>query len=178
MQIIEIRTLLLVITLVRLSQAVALLYAWRVHRNYPPAREWALGSLLSAVGVLLIGLRGLIPNFGSIVLANAFLLIGSMVFDFGIARAAERSPPWRTGTAFAVAALAVIVWYSLVEEKYLVRVGAFALTEAFYDSCAVYACLRFSGDRRTATFRLVALSLLLLGLHRESGAGSTPISAI
>ena len=37
-------------------QALALLYVWHVERKYAPARKWAIGSLLLALGTLAIAL--------------------------------------------------------------------------------------------------------------------------
>ena len=54
----DIRTLLVVFALIRILQAVGLVYVWRIHRKYEPARNWAIGSVLVAVGTLFIASVG------------------------------------------------------------------------------------------------------------------------
>jgi diguanylate cyclase (GGDEF)-like protein len=53
---------------------VVMLVAWRAQRTYPGFGRWAAGLLPNALGWLLIGLRGLIPDWASVVLGNALLL--------------------------------------------------------------------------------------------------------
>ena len=91
--VLDIRTLVLIYVGIRLGQAVVLLYLWRVQRNYPPAKDWAIGALMSAMGLLLFASRNVAPVLVSEILSNALLLPGWMIFDFGIAKAAGRIPP-------------------------------------------------------------------------------------
>ena len=85
----DIRTLVLIYVGVTVGQAVVLVYLWRVQRNYPPARDWAIGSLLFAIGLFLFALRNLAPVFVTEVISNLFLLPGLMLFNFGIVKAAN-----------------------------------------------------------------------------------------
>jgi len=65
--------------------------------TYLPAKRWALGAFLRAVGLLFISARDTMPLWASIVFGNSFLIIGDLCFNFGIVEAAERKPPWRVG---------------------------------------------------------------------------------
>ena len=95
--ILDVRTLVLIYVGIRLGQAVVLVYLWRVQRNYPPAKSWAIGALMSAAGLFLFSLRQVAPSWVSEVVSNALLLPGWMIFDFGIARAAGKQPVGQTG---------------------------------------------------------------------------------
>ena len=60
-------------TLCRLAQGGVLLYVWRIHRNFAPARDWGLGALVAVPGLVLLGLRGLVPDWASMARAVAHL---------------------------------------------------------------------------------------------------------
>ena len=97
--VLDVRTLVLIYVGIRIGQAAVMVYLWRVQRNYSPARDWALGSLLSAGGLFLLALRMQAPIWITDVLANVLLLPGWMLFDYGIIRAARLNPPVRHGWA-------------------------------------------------------------------------------
>ena len=52
-------------------------------KTFPGFRDWTLGSGLSALSVLLIGLRHVLPDFISIVVANTFGIIAMFFFYRG-----------------------------------------------------------------------------------------------
>lgn len=156
------RTLILVIGLVLLCRALVLLYVWLVQRKYPPARDWAIGTLACAFGGLLAGLRGLIPAWISVVMAHAFLIPGMMLIDCGIIRAAEVKPPWRTGLVISGLATAVIAWFFWVDPDYGSRIVVFTAAVVLFDLYTALVCLGNAQGSRVATFRILALLLLAL----------------
>lgn len=159
---IDIRTLLVVITLVLFGRGLVLAYLWYVERNYLPVREWTLGSILVALGSFMMGLRNIAPELVSVVLAQGLLIPGWLLIDSGIVRAAERQPPWRIAIAVCCAALAGAVWFTLGSPDYAARTLLFTLAVILFDGYALFACLRFRGGRRTLTLRIVAVFLGLL----------------
>lgn len=160
----DIRTLLFSVTLIRFAQVFALAHVWYTHKQYPPARDWAIGSLLSSMGILLIGLRDVAPLWVSVPVANSFLIPGWMIFNFGVARAADRNPPWLAGCLVSIASVASLYWFSIVDPVYVARLVIFNAAELFFDGYAVYCCLAYSHDNRKTTFRIVAglLSLVMV----------------
>jgi diguanylate cyclase (GGDEF)-like protein len=74
----DVRTLVLLASLVTLLISVCLVYA---ARGYPDALRnslwaWAGGTGVQSLGWLLLGLRGYIPDFASIVVANTLVAFG------------------------------------------------------------------------------------------------------
>jgi diguanylate cyclase (GGDEF)-like protein len=157
-------TLIAVHVFVRLTQAFVLLYVWHIHRRYPPARGWAIGASLGAIGLTVTSLRGVIPLWVAVLIGNPLLLIGWMVFDFGIVAAAGGAPPRRLGVVLVAAATAALAWYLLVSVNYPARVLAVVSCLISLDICAIIACLRHRGSSRVGTFRLLAGLLGLLSL--------------
>jgi diguanylate cyclase (GGDEF)-like protein len=155
----DIRTMVLVYVGIRIGLAVVLIYLWRVQHNYPPARDWALASLISAVGLFCFGLRGLAPVWVSEVLSNALVLPGWMIFDYGIVRAAGKQPPVKLGLAICALAVGSVAWHNLVSPNHEAQVLTQNLVFAFFDFYAAYACWQVSEKGRITTFRLIALLL-------------------
>jgi hypothetical protein len=81
---IDVRTLLVVHTVVSLALAVLMVVFWRGHRGTPGLGHWTLGTVLMGVGVLAGGLRGFVPGLISIVGANVVGLVGLAAIWNGI----------------------------------------------------------------------------------------------
>ncbi len=158
----DLRTLLLMFTLIRVGQAVAMLHVWNTHRQYPPARDWAVGAFMCAMGMLLVGFRDLIPVWASVMLANIFLIPGWLIFDGGIVRAAGYRVPWRWGIAVVAVALSSIFWNSIVEPDYVRRLITFSLAVLIFDAFTVYTCLHNTKKNKMLTFRILAISLMVI----------------
>ena len=110
----DVRTLVLVHVVVNVGQALVMVYLWSVQRNYPPAKDWAIGSLMFAVGLFLFSLRNNVPVIVSETLSNVFLLPGLLIFNTGIAKAAGRKPPSYWGIAICSLALVLLVWFTVI----------------------------------------------------------------
>ncbi|WP_243439976.1 diguanylate cyclase [Fundidesulfovibrio soli] len=158
----DLRPLFLVWSLCQAAQACVLLHVWKIHSNFPPAREWGAGALLSALGLALLGLRAWVPPWCCAVAANGLLLGGMMVFNFGIVRATGSNPPWRRGAALCALALGLLVWFTLVQDDYPVRVVVLSLVAVAFDLLVIHACLTSRETSLTSTLRLIAAVHVLL----------------
>ncbi|MGD9611164.1 MAG: diguanylate cyclase [Desulfovibrionaceae bacterium] len=166
------RQLFLLWTLCRLAQGGVLLYVWRIHRNFAPARDWGLGALVAVPGLVLLGLRGLVPDWASMLLAYAFVLPGWMLFDFGLIRAAGRHPPWRLGMGTCGLALGFLAWYGLVDPGFSARMLATTAALLVFDGTTAAICLLQRGQGMGLTLRIlggVLLVNILSDLWRASG---------
>jgi len=80
----DVRTLMIIMSLLRIVSAVALWGLYRLHSGLPGLRNWAVGMALMAVGAWLIFMRGLIPPFLSIAIANCVIIVGYATIHAGI----------------------------------------------------------------------------------------------
>ena len=158
----DIRTLVLIYVGVTIGQAVVLVYLWRVQRNYPPARDWAIGSLLFAIGLFLFALRNLAPVFVTEVISNLFLLPGLMLFNFGIVKAANAKPPLRTGPALCVVVIGLLAWFSLAAQSYAAGVLMQNMVFLVLYIYTAIVCLRARTAKGNHTFRFLGLLFVLL----------------
>lgn len=162
MALLDIRTLLLVITVALLVRAAVLAYVWKVARRYRPLAHWSIGSLLVAIGVLLTGLRGFVPDVYSILVAQSLLMAGWLAIDGGIVVAAEQEPPWWIGACAIVVGLVATGWFAFVVPDYRGRTLAVTVPVMLFDLLALRACLRFKGGSRRTTLRVLAVALAIL----------------
>jgi signal transduction histidine kinase len=112
----DIRTLLVVHSLVSLALAVLMVVFWRGHRSTPGLGQWTLGAVLLGLGVLGGGLRGIIPDFISIVVSNVAGVLSLAAFWNGIRSFDGRPTRW-TGSLLTSAAVAIV----LAHQTYVVN---------------------------------------------------------
>lgn len=150
----DLKTILLIYTLIKVAQAVAMLHVWNTHRHYPPVRDWLMGSSFVAIGILLITARDTSPVWLSVITANAFIIPGWIIFDFGFIRAAGRSVPWRSAFLVSSAAILSITWYAIVTPDYSARLITFTISVLIFDGYTVYSCIKSKDQGKAATLRI------------------------
>lgn len=67
-----------------LTLAFLLIAAWLHNRSHTVMGLWGLGFACHGIGVCLVGLRGIIPDFTSIVLGNELILLGIACWGLGV----------------------------------------------------------------------------------------------
>lgn len=160
----DIRTLVLIHVAINIGQAVVLVYLWSVQRNYPPAKDWAVGSMMIAAGLFLFALRGVGPVVLTEIVSNLFLLPGMMLFNFGIVKAADRRPPVKSGLAWCAVANAVLAWFVLGAPNYPAAVLTQNLVFLILDLYTAYACLKAKATKGNYTFRIIGMLFVVLAL--------------
>lgn len=158
---IDLNTLLLVQIIVALTQSTIALLLWRTHRRYPPGRDWALGAAGFPISMLLVGLRGVIPDLLSIVLADALLLGGILFINKGLFIACERRPPWTAALVVYGAGICGIAWFTYVEPSFLARVLIFNLVSGCLQAATLVTLLLENRGPTQATRLLIAAGTTL-----------------
>ena len=160
----DVRTLVLIHVGINIGQAVVLVYLWSVQRNYPPAKDWAIGALMFAIGLFLFALRTRVPVVLSEVVSNIFLLPGLMIFNFGIARAAGREPSFKWGLAFCALAVGLVAWFTLGAWSTPAASLTHNLVFVTLDLYTAYACLTAKTAKGNYTFRILGMMFIVLAL--------------
>ena len=138
---IDLRFIVLLVGVMGLLMSVIIFF---LRRSLPPSieglREWAAAPAIVLVSMVLLAMRGVIPDFLSNLCGNFLLLVGCLLFHVGTQRffgvATERSlRTWLTVLILSVPALA---WYGLIEPDYAVRLRLMvALMFAIFVSLAL-----------------------------------------
>ncbi len=160
--ILDIRTLVLIYVGVTIGQAVVLVYLWSVQRNYPPAKDWAIGSLMMAIGLFLFALRNLAPVVLTEIVSNLFLLPGLMLFNFGIVKATDRKPPLKLGLALCTVANGLLAWFTVGAPNYPASVLIQSAVFLAFDLYTAHACLTTRTARGNHTFRIIGIVFVVL----------------
>lgn len=160
--ILDIRTLVLIYVGISIGQAVVLLYLWSVQRNYPPAKDWAIGSLMFAIGLFFFALRNQAPVVLTEIVSNLFLLPGLMLFNFGIVKASGRKPSFHLGLAFCTIAIGTLTWFTFGSKNYPATVLTQNLVFLTFDLYTAYACFKARTSKGNHTFRILGILFIVL----------------
>jgi diguanylate cyclase (GGDEF)-like protein/PAS domain S-box-containing protein len=83
----DIKTLMLLVLIIDLIGVVAIAIIWRQNRTrFAGMSLWLVNMIMQAAGSALIVLRGLVPDFFSIVISNTLLLGGIVSIQIGLER--------------------------------------------------------------------------------------------
>ena len=98
------RTQTIVQVAVSVTLYLVMLVAWRTQRTYPGFGRWTHSKLPNALGWLLVSLRGLIPDWASVVVGNIVLFSSPLLLFEGIRQFRGKPSPrlvklWAAGFA-------------------------------------------------------------------------------
>jgi diguanylate cyclase (GGDEF)-like protein len=173
----DFRTLLVVFALIRILQAIGLVYVWRIHSNYVPARNWAVGSILIAAAALLGAPHGELSASWVLIAAQVLVFSGIFAFNSGIVQACMGNVPWRAGAALMVAALLGQTWFTIgapsVGARVMILVCVIVASNGYATACA----LRAPRGPLRGTQLLIAALLILQATAALIGAIGVQIEA-
>jgi len=119
----DLRTIILMTGILGLLLSMVLLF---LRLSYPPSIKgltlWAAGPALSFAATVLLGWRGVIPDWVSIVGANVLLLMGVAFYYFGTQRFFGVAVSWRRWLGVILAAVPLLVWAGLIQPNFTARV--------------------------------------------------------
>jgi diguanylate cyclase (GGDEF)-like protein/hemerythrin-like metal-binding protein/PAS domain S-box-containing protein len=160
--ILDVRTLILVITIVLVCRALIMGYIWTITRYFPPVKAWMVGSALVAVGAMLLALRGFAPEVLTVLLAQTFLILGWLVISVGTLKAAEQRVPLKWGILIAAGAITGCFWYWFITPDLALRTVVVSTPPILFDLYVALACLKYEGAYRRTTLRVLSATLLLM----------------
>ncbi len=160
--ILDVRTLILVITIVLVCRALMMGYIWTITRYFPPVKAWMVGSALVAVGAMLLTLRGVAPEVLTVLLAQTLLILGWLVISVGTLKAAEQHVPLKWGILIAATAVSGCFWYWFITPDLALRTVVVSTPPILFDLYVALACLKYKGAYRKTTLRVLSATLLLM----------------
>ncbi|MGX9963101.1 ATP-binding protein [Roseomonas sp. F4] len=120
---------------------LAMLWLWLHDRREPALASWGLARLLGAACTIMLGMRGIAPDWLTIDVANALLCVGYGVHWTGARQFENRRPiPWAIFAAAAVWLLAnrIPAFHASIDA----RVALMALILLVYNGLAILEFLR------------------------------------
>lgn len=140
--------------------AIVLLF---MRRYYPPSIRgvgaWALAPLLWLVSTVLFGVRDLVPDWLSLVLANQLLVLGTVTYYMGTRSFMGQPTTWRTWNWLMAGTMLVFIVLTYWVPDYALRVGFFTVVMGVIYLAQMRFMLRHGG--RNFPVRLVEVVLCL-----------------
>jgi signal transduction histidine kinase len=119
---IDVRTLFLVHSAVSLALGALMIIFWWAHRSMPGLGLWTFGTAVIGFTILGGALRGVIPDFLSIVVANGLVFASMAAYWNGIRLFRGRRARWAGALAVIAAASAFLAHRTYVENDFLDRI--------------------------------------------------------
>jgi PAS domain S-box-containing protein len=154
----DIKTLMLLYVIINVISAGAVAVIWSQNRKrFAGISFWLADMILQAVGSGLILLRGLVPNWISMTLANALIQAGALLIFIGLERFSGKKG-WQIHNYVLLAAfIAVSAYYGLVQPDLRAREIALSVTSMIFTfQCCWLLLRRVDPDMRRIT-RLVGI---------------------
>ncbi|MCU1321121.1 MAG: hypothetical protein JWM43_770 [Acidobacteriaceae bacterium] len=133
-------------------------------RMYPHLRGtgyYSLGFFSALLGIALLAMRGNIPYFASVVFANTFIFSGSALLYLGTLQFFRSQRSSTVAWVFVAVATAFMSWYTVVDDKIVVRVVIIAVAVLAIRSLLALELLRSSAGR--PFLKLFAAFIFLTG---------------
>jgi len=127
--------------------------------------EWTYGLLTLAAAIPLFLTRDLIPDFFSVFVANAMILIGFMLINQGL-RSFFNVPPTYSRlviTVFLAAYLLGFIWFTYVQDSLYARAILFSIGGLIVLSDGVWITIRHARQSPGVIILAFALGILVVG---------------
>lgn len=175
------QTLALASTWVLVTLGCILVFLQRTRKTYPGFSCWSGAFVAIAVGYGCLMLRGIAPDWVSILLANGLLMTGMVLTFDGVTIFSGRQWTARLNAPLLVALAggeALLAYFTYVENNLNARIATVNLFRfASYSAC-VFALIRFRAAETRAAQDLLAavfLASALLGAIRAAIATTAPV---
>ena len=118
----DIKTIMIFYILINLISAGAMFVIWRQNKkHFRGLGFWLADMVLQALGVLLIMMRGQVPDFISFVLSNTLIFVGLLFLLIGMARFVGVKIQQVHNYILLVTAVIIIAFYSLFHPNLTMR---------------------------------------------------------
>ena len=145
-----------------------------MRRHYPPSIRgvggWAAAPLIWLGSTLLFGMRGAIPDWLGLVLANQLLVLGNVTYYMGTRQFMGQPPTWRTWNWVMAGSTVVFIYLTYWAPNYPARVGFFTLLMGVLYAVQLRFMLRHGGRNFPVRLVEVVLALHMLVLAVRLGS--------
>jgi diguanylate cyclase (GGDEF)-like protein len=133
------RTQTVVQVIVSIMLGIVMTVAWRTQKTYPGFGRWTASKLPHALGWLLVGLRGLIPDWASVFVANGLIFLAPLLLYEGIRQFRGKPHHSRLNYALMVILLGVFIYCTWLHPNVNVRL----LTITAFTALVIARCAYF-----------------------------------
>lgn len=176
--ILDIRTLAIILIAVSVLLSLIMLLLWRTRKTYPGFGLWTASSAMYAMGFFLLILRGRLPDFLTVLLANLCLLAAAVFIFEGIRCFRGAVGRWSFSIVLLVTLVLLLAYFNYVHNSLDTRIFVFSMLSAgVYSGCAAELLrdvpleLRLTSRITSGLFALYSLILLGRAFLAQLGPG-------
>jgi len=142
-QSLDIRSLLLLGALLSLTLAGVMIYFSLARKTYPGFHHWTGGYVSIGIGTVLVTLRGMLPDFVSIIVGNALIAVMPVMLARGLETfAGLHRKRGAVDAALFAAFLAVFVWGTYVQPSLQLRIVCLSAMMLLYFAYSLHLAVR------------------------------------
>ena len=158
----DVRSISVVAFVVYVALAVIMLHERFTRRVYPGFTAWTVSQVMLAAGMVLVSLRGLVPEFIPVLFGSALLLFAqTLIYDGLVSFFGDRPRRGFHYTLFATV-MAADSWFLFVDDRIATRTLLFSGFTVILLGHAVVSLLTNPRARREPAARLIAGACLLM----------------
>lgn len=162
--ILDVRTLFVVDAITTAFIGLALLCYGRSSKTYPGFNHWMLGSLLVSMGYVATFLRGIIPDFTSIMLVHGGFVLSGVIRLDGVMRFLRGEKLHRAMYCLPPIAMATAAYFTVVQDSMAIRLAFLALWVCLLAWSITGVFVRFAPEMNRAVSYLAGGITCLYGV--------------
>jgi diguanylate cyclase (GGDEF)-like protein len=160
----DIKTLYFAVVLVTILMSAIMVFVWRVQKTYEGTRYWVLSNVACSAGFLLLNVRGILPEFVSLVFAGV-LSFGTLALALeGTRRFLGLRPNTGVTIGILAAHLASLVIFTYVTPSQVARM----IVSSAVASCLSFLCFKALSEKpaehQSGVYRAVGYTFLLFSV--------------
>lgn len=160
----DLRTLSFALMLVTGLMASVMFFVWRAQKTYPGTKFWVLSNAVGAAGFFMVGLRGIAPDFVTIIVAN-LLAVGTTAFAL---EGNRRFLGLRSESMISIAVVTgyaiTLVFYTYVQPDATARIITASIVMSLLGFLSYRAFAEQPGLMKNVVYRTVGYTFLLFSI--------------
>ena len=160
----NLQTLMVCLAVVGISLLICQVVYWKYHKTYDGYVHWLVSFTCSVTMLVLFGLRGVIPDFLSVAVANILGTAALYYIYKGFCLFNGSQETWHRHVWPAVIAAVAIIYYSLWQDDVLLRTLVMTVCVLIYALLLVQVCWRHRSNGQRIACRLFTLLFLSFSL--------------
>jgi PAS domain-containing protein len=131
----DMRTLTLVCGIISASLIVCLVYTYKYRKTYPGFNKWTLAFLCNFIGFILLGFRGVLPDYITVILANTLVVACYVLIARGMNEFASSEQNDWMDIISVLAVVLLFFYFTYVLPNVNIRIGVIS-------TVLIFVCLR------------------------------------
>lgn len=159
-EMLDVRTMLLVGALVCLTIAGMMVHYSIARKTYPGFHHWTAGIVGAGVGAVLVFLRGILPDFITIIFGNALIAAMPLLLTVGLVKFLDVK--WKLkplNICIYIVFVLIFIWATYVQPSLFARIAILCLVITIFFGEALYVAAKYLAKALGEQDRLLLVSI-------------------